>query len=283
MAEKKSLIIGAMTDYTFDKVAPWVKSINDCGFDGDRAMIVFNVSGETVDKLQEHGFGVIAFNKDQQTGNFTYNFQRPVHVERFFHIYNVLNDLGHNYEYVITTDVKDVIFQYDPVQWLKKNLGDKKLVAGSESMLYKDEPWGNQNLMETFGPFFHNRFKDNIIYNVGTLGGTSEYMKDLAFNIFQYSLHRPIPITDQSTFNVMIQTQPYKDSVFFARQADGWACQAGTTVDPSKIDQFRPLLQEQEPYFKDGYVYTSFDEKFCIVHQYDRVPEWKEVIEARYK
>jgi hypothetical protein len=34
--EKKSLIIGAMTNYDFEKVRPWVKSIEKCGFTGDK-------------------------------------------------------------------------------------------------------------------------------------------------------------------------------------------------------------------------------------------------------
>jgi hypothetical protein len=96
-------------------------------------------------------------------------------------------------------------------------------------------------------------------------------------------VNRPIPIVDQAVFNVLIQTLPFRDVVQFARQRDGWACQAGTTVDPSKIESFRPHLLEEEPDFIDGYVYTSTGKKFCIVHQYDRVPEWRKIIEARYK
>ena len=136
--------------------------------------------------------------------------------------------------------------------------------------------------MDAYPPYFYEEFKNNIIYNVGTLGGTSEYMKDLALNIFLSAMQRRIPIVDQAVFNVLIQTQPFKDITKFADMRDGWACQAGTIVDPSKIAQFKPYLLEDEPVFKDGIVYTSDGEKFTIVHQYDRVPEWKEAIEKRY-
>ena len=33
------------------------------------------------------------------------------------------------------------------------------LVFASESMLYKDEPWGNQNLLDTFGGYIHENLK----------------------------------------------------------------------------------------------------------------------------
>jgi hypothetical protein len=281
--EKKSLIIGAMTNYDFDKVAPWIKSVNECGFEGDKTMIVFNASFDTVQKISDSGFSVVVFDQDDESQMFRHETPAPIHIERFFHIYNYLKDTWQDYDYVVTTDVKDVIFQKNPIDWLKENLGDKKLVAGSEALKYKDESWGDENLMQTYGPYVYEIFKENEIYNVGTLGGTAEYMKDLAFNIFFNSVSRPIRIVDQAVFNVLIQTQPFKDVIKFAKQSDGWACQAGTVADPSKMDTFRPNLLEAEPQWFAGKVLTSTFKEFTIVHQYDRVPEWKEVIEAKYK
>jgi hypothetical protein len=64
--------------------------------------------------------------------------------------------------------------------------------------------------------------------------------------------------------------------------SDAFACQAGTVVDPSKIEHFRPNLTEKEPIFKDGKVYNADGEEFYIVHQYDRVPKWKESVMKKY-
>jgi hypothetical protein len=63
---------------------------------------------------------------------------------------------------------------------------------------------------------------------------------------------------------------------------DGWAAQLGTTADPSKIEQFRPFLLEAEPKMNDDKVTTSTGKIFTIVHQYDRVPEWRKIIEENY-
>ena len=68
----------------------------------------------------------------------------------------------------------------------------------------------------------------------------------------------------------------------FAKQKDGWACQAGTVADPNKMETFRPKLLEPEPIYKDNIVYTSTGKPFAIVHQYDRVPEWKDYISKKY-
>jgi len=106
------------------------------------------------------------------------------------------------------------------------------------------------------------------------------------FNIFTNAINRPIPIVDQAVFNVLIQTQPFKDVTMFTDQRSGWAVQLGTTGDPSKIAGFRPNLLEPEPVFnyEDGLIQTALNFRtVCIVHQYDRVPEWKKLVEKKYQ
>jgi hypothetical protein len=244
-------------------------------------MVAFNISFDTIEKLVLAGFEVILpGKKDEENRRYVYQSSLPVHVERFIHIYNHL--LKNEYRYVITTDVKDVVFQKNPITFLEENLDDKNLMFASESMYYKDEPWGNQNLIETFGPFFHDIFKENVIFNVGVLAGRSICMRDLAANIFVMSINRPIPIVDQSTFNFMIAQHPYITTSKYMTSESGWAAQLGTTVDPSKKAQFGPLLLERIPFNLNGNVVTSKEKVFTIVHQYDRIPEWRKIIEKKY-
>jgi hypothetical protein len=271
----RDLIIGGCTNYGINELKPWVMSINEvCDENVSKVMCVGNATQETRDWLLSQGFAIVDM---PQVPNI------PVHVLRFFSIHEYLRAHWDLYRFVITTDVKDIYFQSNPFTWLEENLLNYKLVAGSESIRYKDEPWGNENLYQTYGPYVYKQFCNNEIYNVGTIGGVSEYVKDLVFNIFTNAVNRPIPIVDQAVYNVLIQTQPYKDNIFFAKQSDGWACQAGTTVDPSKLETFRPYLLEAEPNFINDEVLTSLGKPFAIVHQYDRVPEWKKFIKSKYK
>jgi hypothetical protein len=277
----KDLIVGCATNYDWSKLKYWVNSINASGFEGDKVLILMNCDKDTVKKISDSGFSIIAFNQDAN-GNLSYNSSMMVHVERFFHIYQLLKD--NEYRYVITTDVKDVVFQRNPSKWLEENLpeGVEDLVFSSESMKYKDEPWGNQNLLETFGPQIYEDFKNHTIFNVGVLAGHGYAMKDLMMNIFASCMHRPIKICDQSTFNFLISQHPYLSTSMYTKSEDGWACQLGTTADPSKIEQFRPFLLEPSPKMEGDKVLTSQGIEYIIVHQYDRVPEWKKVIEAKY-
>ena len=276
-------VIGCSTNYDWAKIKYWVNSINESGFTGDKVMILMNCDKETVSKVSDAGFDIIAFGQDDK-GNLVYNSNMMVHVERFYHIYQHLKNK--DYRYVIATDVKDVIFQKNPSEWLEEWLGNDSasddLVFSSESMKYKDEPWGDQNLRETFGTQIYEDFKDNTIYNVGVLAGRGYAMKDLCMNIFTSCLGRPIKICDQSTFNFLISQHPYLKTSKYTQSEDGWACQLGTTADPSKIEQFKPFLLEPSPKMEGDKVVTSTGIEYTIVHQYDRVPEWRKVIEEKY-
>ena len=277
---KKDLIIGCSTNYTWDTLKYWINSAKMTGFAGDIVLVLMNCDKETAYKVAQAGVKIVGFNQDNQ-GNLNYSSKIPVHVERFLHIYNYLDE--HEYNYVVTTDVKDVIFQTNPFRFLDLQLGkQQQLMFASESMKYCDEPWGNQNLLETYGPYIHEKFKNNVIYNVGVLAGRHEAMKALMINIFTAAINRPIPICDQSTFNFMISQLPYTATSRYMESETGWACQLGTTADPSKREEFKPFLLEESPEFVDGVVTTSMGNKFCIVHQYDRVPEWRKEIEVKY-
>ena len=276
----KDCIVGCATNYDWSKLKYWVNSINASGFEGDKVLILMNCDKDTVQKVTDAGFSIIAFNEDGQ-GNLTYQSQLMVHVERFIHIYKLLKD--NLYRYVITTDVRDVVFQKNPSVWLENNLtANEYYVFSSESMKYKDEPWGRENLTQCYGQGIYEDFKNNTIFNVGVLAGRGYAMRDLVLQLFLNCINRPISIVDQAVFNVMVSRHPYLDSSMYTVSEDGWACQLGTTADPSKIDSFRPFLLEPSPKMEDDKVLTSTGKEYTIVHQYDRVPEWKKVIEAKY-
>jgi hypothetical protein len=101
----------------------------------------------------------------------------------------------------------------------------------------------------------------------------------MVFHIFTNGVNRPIPIVDQAVFNVLINTQPFKDIVTKTIQ---WAAELGTIMDPSKIAGFRPNLLFAEPVFENGLLKDVDGHVFPIVHQYDRVPMLKKFVQEKY-
>jgi hypothetical protein len=91
-----------------------------------------------------------------------------------------------------------------------------------------------------------------------------------------------VPNPDQAAYNVLLNLEPYKNITRFSTSEDGWACQAGTTIDPAKIADFKPHLLEPQPLWDGNYATTSTGIRHAILHQYDRIPYWKPIVEARY-
>lgn len=285
----KDMVVGCITGYTFDKIAPWVNSLDRSGFTGDKVMICYNISYDVAQELANRGYSVLAFEKDD--ANKTFKFNQPnfnIVVERFFHMWYLLKRYRGQYRNIICTDVKDVVFQSNPSDWLEKNLGDKKINVACESIRYTDEEWGKHNLYKSFGPFIFEENVNNLIFNAGTISGEFDTMIDLFLQIYLMCNGTQRYIEggggpDQAALNIILNMKPYKDITRFTMSEEGWAAQLGTT-GPQIKGKYGHLLVENRPEFSKikGLVTTSTGEPFALVHQYDRVPYWKDDIEKKY-
>ena len=265
----KDCVIGGCYGYNYDQIKIWINSINRSGFVGDKVLVLFDASEELVRQVKEQDFKVVQVEMPSNVAP---------HVMRFAAISDYLSE--HDYRFVVTTDVRDVIFQKNPIPFLDLHLQTRNLVASSECLRYKDEPWGNQNLMETFGPYIYEKYNNNIIYNVGVLGGRGNFIRDLCLDIAIHSMNRPIKICDQAVFNFMMHSQFYKSNTVLMPMSQGWATHLGTVADPRKMYFFRPNLLEPEPEFKNNIV-SAENTEVCFIHQYDRTV-WKDELEKLY-
>lgn len=264
-----NLIIGGCYGYEFNQIKYWINSLNRCGFEGDKVLILFGNPTDLNQKIEEQGVKVF---------NYAYDGNVAPHVQRFLAIYDYLTK--NEYDNVITTDVRDVIFQRDPFEWLEQH-SYPKIVAASECLKYKDEPWGNQNLHEAYGGYIHQLYKNNTIYNVGVFGGQYRAVRDMCLNIAINSINREIKICDQAVFNVTIYNDIYKNDMIFADVKDLWAAHLGTLADPSKLAYFKPnFLENFTLEFKDDKLLINSIPVY-IIHQYDRT-HFKPALEKIY-
>lgn len=297
----RDLIIGYASNYSWNELKYWVNSINRSGFSGDVLITGTNLTKEVLDILSDNKVHVLAYGEKQKNGDFlNKNNGMAPHVERFLYIWNYLIQTKQEYRYVITTDTRDVIFQKNPSDWLEKNLTLHQMVASSEGMKYKNEPWGNKNLYDALGPYFHSLLREHLIYNVGTIAGEYETVKGLLLLLYQLSLNRPIPIVDQAIYNLLVHTTPFLQKTYFSNNKDSWAIQLGTTfeavksgsgdlglnfgMDPTKQTLYKLNYEDEQPVIdSDGIVRNPINsESYVIVHQYDRIPELKTKIYEIY-
>lgn len=296
---EKDLIIGAASGYDWEKVKYWVKSIRKSGFVGDVVLVATNMTKETINKLTEEGVILSLYGVQKENGDVVAHSNGAPHVERFFYIWNYLNTTKENYRFVISTDTRDVVFQGNPSLWLENALVFHSLVASSEGMRYQNEIWNDRNLLETFGPFFHNLLKDKYINNVGVLAGDMMHIKGMILLLFQMSINRPIPIVDQAVYNFITHTPPFDNDTFFTTNDDGWAVNLGTSIEAVKAGsgdigmlckdnatefaKYSMNYEDTQPTItNEGIVKSKHGAPFVIVHQWDRVPSLKEKMEKLY-
>lgn len=289
----KDLIIGGASNYDWDQLKFWVNSIKRSGFEGDIAIVGTNMKKATIEKLQKEGIILNLYGRLNADGDMIAPSNGAPHVERFFYLWNFLETTSEEYNNVITTDTRDVIFQKNPSLWFDDKF--HYLFASSEGMRYKNEPWNNQNMLESFGPYFHNIHKENLIYNVGVIAGEMTTVKGLLSFIFHLSVNRSIPIVDQAVYNFIINQAPFKFDTEFTTNKDGWAIQLATTIGAVKSGKgdigmifkddpstYNTLYEDEQPLIEDGVVKTLAGEPYFVVHQYDRVDGLKENIEQIY-
>ena len=277
MAEK-DLIIGAFNNYTdYDVLKPWVQSIKDTGFQGDTVLFAIGTTPELVKKLIEEGVIVIPVPR---------NDKMMIHMQRFIHIYNFLKENEGVYRYVISTDVRDVIFQSDPTLYLDKHISAPfvtGIVASSEAIKVKDEEWNRENIRKNFGDYFYNEIKENEVCNVGVLAGRSLLIQELCFYLYQFSLNRPDWVCDQAAYNMLLNTKLWSSKTHFTKLKDAWAVNAHVTNKPDVVEMLKPYLLEEAPTMTDdGIIVNSAGVPFVIVHQYDRDPKWMEYFSKKY-
>jgi hypothetical protein len=276
-----NIILGYIHNYGPSQCWNWVRSLELSGFSGDIVMLVGDCTKETVEWLRSRNIKVFGY--EAPYGNFVNTLPHAAVVSRFYMANQFLNMNRGIYDWVMLSDVKDVIFQRNPADFwndCSSSFNGEWIIAACEDLLYRDEPWGNENMKQSF-PEAYNIMKREPIYNAGTLSGTVKIMEDFFLKVFLLCKHNPIHNPDQSAVNILLETyDPY-----YTDHSDPWACQLGTSMDPLKWDNFKKNFLADPPKYnpETGIVTTADDKPYVIVHQYDRIPILRDLINERYK
>jgi hypothetical protein len=231
----KNLLIGACANYNITQIQEYLNSVKNVKGTFDKIMLTYNVDRETIEALKQLGWIVYE-------GSLTTH----IHTQRFRDMWYILQNS--NYDYILTTDVRDVVFQQDPFSWLADNLCDEKdILIASETLTYVEEDWGTKNIHEGYGELYWDYIKDKEIGNVGVMAGRGESMIGLFQLIWLVSQGGDTQhFTDQSGCNLIIHNPMVKDKIQIDRN---FCLQVGTLKD-----------KEAENNYKD----------YPLIHQWDR-------------
>lgn len=276
----KDLIVTTISEnYNWVDIKNWIVSLKKTQYQGDILILAYNFKDDEkgyLQKLTDLGAIILQPSTDYR-GNIVDNFiwhsgevnpenaNRLIHNVRLFHVWQYFteNNLKSEYNRVIFTDGRDVIFQTNPTEWLDTNMG-KDILVPSEGILYANEPWNTNNALSNYGPYVYEYLlKDKLACNVGTFAIKASICKDLC--LILYLMSNNTGHADQPSFNILTSTL-LKDKCQWVDYNDSWALQIGTIVND--LDRYVK--------FENGIINsTKTNKPYCLIHQYDRVPKYK--------
>lgn len=293
----KTCLIAAAGGYKVEDLKPWVNSLRKTSFDGDVIVIVYDAVDETVPQyLKSENIGVILGSVGGDLN---------IATQRFIDFAGILNgEHGKNYDIVVTTDIRDVVFQRDPGLWVRENIGDNDIIASGEGIKYKHEDWNGDMLQRHFGNKVFDIMKNHETLCSGIIAGKKDMMIKL-FSItaeLAYYGKDPGAFVDQCYYNVAIR-RIFDEKTKVAGGDSTWCANLGTlyaipmntpqwsTKKRSEYDSYERFRTHKKftevmtcslPQMIDGLVCNSDGEPYAIVHQYDRYEPWKQTLLKKY-
>jgi len=286
-SSESDVVVGCISKYKFKDIAAWANSLATSGFRGRRVVIHLDVDAGTIAELQQRGFELYDAAVLHDIANPV--LKKPIHgseisVNRFYYIWHFLSQHRPDASpprYLCMTDVRDVIFQRNPSQWIEKRLGEKRLLVGCESLRFEDEPWGAKTLQDSYGPDVWNVLRRRLIYCAGIIAGEFRTTIDLCLQIYLMSPGDRVHFCDQMALNLLLSSRAYEDITYFASLGEDWACHAGALSTAQAIERAGVELNYPTPQFDGKLVRTFSGETYTIVHQYD-CAGWRPQIESLY-
>ncbi len=270
--EYNDVVLACVQNQGWPELKTFAHSLVRAGFQGAKVLLTSGLPEDARKKLLELGFTI--YQNEPRS--------RFVVQGRFGPAVEYLQT--HRHRYAVWVDTRDLVFQTNPSLWLQSRLAPHKLVAASECWKIKDEPYNDKWSLATVGAAEHAWLREQDVCCGGTLAGEAAAVQTALEGVLR-TVQSPTA-NDQAALNHLLRTE-FKDITKFPRMRDGWTatCSAFRTQGFNGYASRPEVLTDEQPIFwKEGCVTTpgGVSAPFCVVHQYDRDPGFKNAVENRY-
>ena len=252
------------------KVTLWSKSFKEVT-DGEVILLLANGTQDDLDVCKELGITSYLVTIENE---WFFNHKRLEHTLNFLKSTDI--------DLFMITDVFDVVFQGDPFDLLDTE--NYSVFAGGEGVDINQEPWNMDNIKKIFPEYIEGCVGKEIV-NSGVIGGTREGLIPVYERMFQLCEDGSDDhnIKDQAAFNVMISRNEIEGFKMFNLD-QGWVQDSGVSGPTQffKAWGFNNNLKYGHPQMIEKTVCTSVGTPFKIAHQFNRVPEWHNLINEKY-
>jgi hypothetical protein len=227
----------------------FLKSLKKLPSSIDKVCFVHDVSSHNIDYLKKY-FDIIV--KSDENNPYT------SHLD----LYRWLIKRQDEYKYVLQTDLRDVIFQKNPFDFMEKN-NNFDMFYTLEGMNISENDC-NKFWHDSLRPILrsHNGdYQNNMIVNGGIIGGRIKDYCNHLLNIFTNTNRvNKFLIVDQQFLGYMYQFMKLNPKIRFCHPYEDNFCATGEAIKRGNVKVI----------YKDNLVCDQNGEPYYIFHQWDR-------------
>lgn len=270
----KDLVVGVASGFSWAQIEPWAVSLNRAGCSAQRVIVLDetcpNLTESTL-KLTAKGFHVL-----------NAGIPRPECRSPLDEQYRYLTAfLEHgDFDLIVLANTRDLIFQSDPITWLREHLHpNKDVLVVTEGMKFQDQPWSLGYMLQAFGTDAQNRTREQEIWNSGMIAGRGAALKNIFQEISCLCESGGHPTSDQAALNLLLSQEPWLACTQGCYPSSGFIVHLAAMASHMGLIRF---MKQENMTFEDGVVYIN-GSPVCMVHQYDRIREWFPTIDMKYR
>lgn len=216
-----------------------------------KLVCVHNVSKENIEKLKKYYDFIVPVEESLFPFNFCY-----------LSYYNWLCENGSEFDYVMHCDMRDVILQKDPFEFMKNQTG-KELFLVCEGMKISEnncnQTW-HEWVLKTLA-FKNERYDDAYILNGGTYGGkTNAFLSYCTLILTAMNRRYSYAIPDQAMLGYLYKHLKKNPNVMLCHPYTDVFCATGEAIKWGNI----------KVKFDENCVTNLEDQQYYLFHQWDR-------------
>jgi len=265
--DARRLVLGAAVGFGINEVRVFVESLRGTGYAGDIMMLIAWPGIGVGHYLKKHGVKV---QRVFQTRSFT----RSVHARRYLMYTEYLKAHGANYDQVMLADTRDVVFQKHPFEGLDEPNCHFFLEAMGRTIGEDETNW--RWVSHTVSKEDADKLSKKRISCSGiTIGGTRAivaYLDRLCslVSAMPFRIYREIGHGyDQALHNYLVHLAPDIDGIVMENNGHI----ATMAIEP------RTLYRIDDK----AVITLTSGHTPAICHQYDRFPDLRSAVEARWR
>jgi len=170
------VILTTITRYKTHQLRPMVESLDNCGYSGTKAAIVYELEDDVINYLKSFGWKLY-FRELNET----------LVVQRFKDYYEILKEYYNQYtDSVLLIDSRDTYFHKNPNDWILKN--DYDFYIGRDGLYsLENHNWATIEMMKMY-PNDYDSIKDKHHLNAGIMIGKIQYITPFLKKVYDYTL-----------------------------------------------------------------------------------------------